>query len=338
MYNNNAKYNISTFLQNFIDIAPSFIGTNLGLMIIKQPILNLQINKQVYPTLSNIQIVQNIYNNEGIKSFYKATPISSFKVIVTECYRGPLMIAVPKYIDKYFPFDQSPYKDLTLKLGAAPLIALIDATIICPLTRLSTHQQTTKYKLTLNEVIKDYAKTQFIKELYAGYSATLLQTSIHWSSFFLIDHYCKSLLVKNSEPLSYSSVAIASIGSGVLQTFINIIPDTIRAQMQKSQKNGDNIYNITKYLVNTYGMKAFTTALPHKLSLGIINFTSKSLLNTFWNDDLLLNESEQYSLSLDFKQSFIDAYEHITNKVATNPNDSQALLGLEAMMDMNCSI
>jgi hypothetical protein len=109
----------------------------------------------------------------------------------------------------------------------------------------------------------------------------------------------------------------------VLQTLVNIAPDAIRAQLQKAEKLEGNLYNITKHMLKTHGMQAFTSALPHKLTLGMIDFTSKSLLRTFWNEDILPYEYNPISSILD----------------SNTTNNYIKLIGdIDSIIKLNCSI
>jgi hypothetical protein len=168
---------------HIFSIASSFIITNLCLMPIKQPILNLQIKKQINPDLSNLQNIKNIYSSEGLKGFYKAIPVSSFKILVTEIYRGPLIIFTPKYIEDSLKLNSHYQKDLLSGLIATPIIASIDSTIICPLNRLSTHQQTATQKASLKNIVTCYMEKSILKETHPGDASVNLQNTIKWSAF-----------------------------------------------------------------------------------------------------------------------------------------------------------
>jgi hypothetical protein len=270
-------------IKKYLKIATSFSLTKLGLLLVRHPMHVIQTNKQAYPALSNSQIIQNIYATNGVKGFYNSTTASVMKILLGECYRGPLMIEMPRVIEKHLPENVVKNHPTIKTIIAIPVISLIDATIICPLVKLSTDQITRQQQTTLKEISAHYWKEGYFKHFYRGYRPLLLQTSNLWGAFFLIDDMNKAIIRKYVGEVSYSTLMAASISGGILQTFINVIPDTIRVQMQRAHSSPQSATTVAKNLVKTHGIRALFFALPHKFAGNIVGYGYKSMLRQYWS-------------------------------------------------------
>lgn len=273
-------------IENYVKIALSFASAKLGLLLIKHPLQVVLTKKQADPSLTNTEIISAIYEKNGIRGFYRSTNTSIVKILVTESYRGILMIKVPKKIHSYFPKRWSDSHPETMvcmsSLIAVPIISLIDAAIICPFTRIATLQIAAEKSNSLMAIYKMHLAENVFRQLYRGYTPLLMQTSFSWANFFVIDDLSKLILRKYFKTVSYPELALASIVGGSLQTCVNVIPDTIRVQMQKTSNHHLNMRNTIEQFVKQNGMRALISAVPHKLLGGIIAYGYKSALRHFW--------------------------------------------------------
>ena len=273
-------------LGHYFQIALSFSSIKLGLLFVRHPIHVIGTCKQASPTLTNIQIIADIYKNNGIKGFYKSTSTSILKICLAESYRGVLMIQVPKQVQSCLPKHWSQSYPTTAALTtsaiAVPIISAVDTCVICPLLRISTLQMTINEKHNLKAIYNRFIKGNIITALYRGYTPLFIQTSFLWGNFFIIDDLMKRALQKHFHEISYSGLAATSIIGGCLQTCINVIPDTVRVQMQKSASNKLSMRTVTKQLVQQHGIHSLFSAIPHKLIGGIIGYSYKSMLRHFW--------------------------------------------------------
>lgn len=277
-------------IESYLKIAASFSTAKLGLLVVRHPLHVVQINKQAFPGLKNSEIISNIYRQSGIKGFYRATSASILKILAAESYRGVLMIKIPEMVRSHLSkpwIDSSTIATtITTSLIATPIISLIDTTIICPFIRLATLQITIEQNSTLKNIYNTYIKGDAVKQLYRGYTPLLIQTSLLWANFFVIDDIIKYVLRNYFRTTTYSSVALASVAGGAVQTLVNVVPDTIRVQMQKIANRNLNMRNITKNLVQQHGVRSLFSVVPHKLAGGILNYGYKSVLRHFWTSNL----------------------------------------------------
>lgn len=278
----------NNFFENYTKIALSFGSAKLGLLAVRHPLHVIQMNKQAFPDLPNRVIASRIYQADGIKGFYKSTTVSILKIITAESYRGVLMIEVPKQIKQFlfspwvssYPIGSS----LMTSLVATPIISVIDATLICPMTRFGTIQATLDKNQSLFTVYEKFIKGNVVRQLYRGYTPLLLQTCFLWGSFLMIDDVNKGALKKYTGKVSYSGIVLTSILGGSTQAAINSIPDTIRVQMQKHTSQNLNMRDTAKKIIRDHGVRSLFSTLPHRLALSIIGYGYKSVLRHFWSD------------------------------------------------------
>ncbi|MDF2965096.1 MAG: carrier protein [Rickettsiaceae bacterium] len=273
----------TSFVEDYLKIVISFSIPKLGLMLVKHPFYVVQNIKQADPSIPNLEIIKGIYRTNGLKGFYKATPLSVSKIIATELYRGPLMIGVPQYISSHLPEDIAKSNPLISSLVATPIIAAIDSAVLCPFMRMSTHQLTAiNNKIKVSDLIKHYAEKNFLKESYRGYGPLFIQNANLWGSFFIIDDLNKTFIKKHYGD-NTSAIFFASITGGLIQTALNLVPDTIRTQMQKANSSNLSMIEVSQSFIKTYGVKGLFLGFPHKVFGGIIGYAYKSLLREYWS-------------------------------------------------------
>lgn len=200
------------------------------------------------------------------------------------------MIDVPKIIKTTLFYDSTTMHPTSIALLtsaiATPIISTIDTTVICPIIRMATLQTTLEKNVNLKDIFQALIRKNAVSQLYRGYAPLWIQTSFLWGSFFLIDDLNKSALKRYFGDVSYPVLALASIVGGGAQTLINIVPDTIRVQMQKFTR--DDLNNLSmretaKKLVKRHGFLSLFSAAPIRLVGGIIGYGYKSLLRYYWS-------------------------------------------------------
>lgn len=197
------------------------------------------------------------------------------------------MIQIPNIVRSYLSKYRSDFHPivttLTTSAIAVPLISAIDASLTCPLTRMSTLQMTTGEKTSLKNIYNNHIKGNVVASLYRGFTPLYIQTALLWGNFFVIDDLMKYLLQKRFNQVSYSGLAVASVIGGGIQTCINVIPDTVRVHMQKTATDNLGMHATAKKLIRLHGMRSLFSAVPHKLIGGVVGYSYKSLLRHFWS-------------------------------------------------------
>ncbi len=276
-------------LENYFHIASSFAFAKLGLLSVRHPIHVIQTNKQANPSLSNVEIIQKIYQESGIWGFYRSTGTSIAKILVTESYRGILMIRVPRAVRSFF--DDSwkelyPRSTLLLtSLFAVPIISGVDATLICPFVRMATLQTTNENNSKITAIYKNYIKGSALKELYRGYVPLYIQTALSWGNFFAIDDLIKEFLKRGFKTISYFELTLSSFIGGGVQTCLNAIPDSIRVQMQKQGTHHLTARKTFEVFVRQHGFRALFQSVPHRFLSNVVSYGYKSLLRHYWTKE-----------------------------------------------------
>jgi hypothetical protein len=268
-----------------LQVASSCVCIKLGITLIKQPFFVVQTYKQANPSVSLTEIAKKIYSENGLKGFYKSMPATMFINVLTESYRGPLMVNAPKYINEKTPDSLNKYSFFLTGFLAAPTISFVDTMLLGPLVRMSTHQLSVKENIKIKDIALSYSKSNFLKECYKGSSALFLQNTVLWWTFFWFDDFNKNCIKKHIGEVSYFSLAATSVAGGVVMSSVNIAFDTIRVQMQQVHNKDTNILSVTKSLTANHGFKALFAGLPPKIIGGIIGYGYKSFLREYWDKD-----------------------------------------------------
>ncbi|MCC2646896.1 MAG: carrier protein [Rickettsiaceae bacterium] len=285
MHNEQPKDKQKHFIKENLQIASSCVGIKFGITLFKQPFFVVQTSKQANPSIPLIEMVKKIYSDNGLKGFYKSMPATLCINVLTESYRGPLMVSAPKYINEYTPDSLSKYSVFLTGFLAAPTISFVDTMLLGPLVRMSTHQLSVKENIKIKDIALSYAKGHFIKECYQGSSALFLQNTVLWWTFFWFDDFNKNCIKKHVGEVSYFTLAATSVAGGIVMSSVNIAFDTIRVQMQQVHNKDTSILNVTKSLIRNHGFKALFAGLPPKMIGGVIGYGYKSFLREYWDKD-----------------------------------------------------
>lgn len=89
------------------------------------------------------------------------------RCLLKNSYRYPLMVGLPNFYKSYLPDSIKEHKSL-LKLLTGCSIALVEATITCPIERLKVYFMTTTEKISYRQFFKNNEHHLF-KELFRGF-------------------------------------------------------------------------------------------------------------------------------------------------------------------------
>jgi hypothetical protein len=297
MYDKDEKKIVSSS-SLYLQMALSFASAKLFSAAVRHPAHLVQVKKQADPNSSIKQIIQEVYAQKGVRGFYKAMPSSIYRILLAECYRGPLMVEIPACIRANF-LDDNQFKNVKYvsNILSIPVVSTIDATLICPILKLQTHQLTSKNpNITLMQIIKHYAQSDLFdlsKQLYRGYNVVWFQTAKQWTMFFCVYDFNKYLMKKSNGNSSYSALAISSIIGGILQAAVAHVPDTIRVHMQKSDSVNKKVIPIISSLIKTHGVKGLTSGMSARLFGATAGYAYKCmLLNHFEQKREVLEKSK----------------------------------------------
>jgi hypothetical protein len=308
MPNENSEKQKLSF-KEYIQAAISFAATRLALLSFRQPIHIIKTNKQAKPEVSSWTFIKNTLLEEGLKGFYKSTWTSVNKILLIESYRGPLLLAAPGYIEQFFPIltKDYPWSKNVFSIGA---ISLIDATIICPVLRISAHQVTDCNKnIRARDIFKHYTRTGLLNELYRGYRPLLFQTTVLWGSFLTFDDLTKQLTEKyfgkekSNTTLVSTSLAAGFIYSGI-KTALNIIPDTVRTHMQQANRTNLGAFATLRDLHIKCGIKGLFAGATLKYINGALGFAYKSILREVFTEPKSSNVNGEPRFVLDIEKAF----------------------------------
>jgi hypothetical protein len=275
-------------VESYLKIAASYSAPKLGLLLLRHPLHVIATSKQAYPELTNLQTISHIYTQSGLRGFYKSANTSVVKAMASESYRGILGIKVPQAVRAHLlPSWMGTHQEkaaLATSLIATPIISVVDATIICPVVRMATLQITTDKSSTLTSLYKKHIQTDVLRQLYRGYTPLLTQTACSWGIFFLADDLSAFLLNKDFKQPSVSQLTFAALLGGSAQTFINVIPDTIRVHMQKTEAHHLNMRNTLQHVVKVHGVRSLFSVVPHKIAGNILSYGYRNALKHFFKE------------------------------------------------------
>ena len=103
-----------------------------------------------------------------MKGFYAGAVPNMVRCVLKNSYRYPLLVGLPNYYKTKLPESIREQKNL-LKLLTALSIALVEATITCPVERLKVYFMTTTEKISYLQFFSNNQSSLF-KELFRGYT------------------------------------------------------------------------------------------------------------------------------------------------------------------------
>lgn len=266
-------------LRDYVGMACSFMAAKVMSAMITHPAHVVQAKKQAGSASSLFGIVQQIFQQSGLRGFYKATSATIGKIFLAECYRGPLMIETPRLIRKCLANTEYADSNLVSKIIATPIISTIDTTLICPLQRMATHQITSNDpKITLFQIARGYFQMDPLRQFYRGYSIMWIQTSKSWGTFYLLYDLNRFITKKVTGEVSYRSLAFSALIGGLVNSVISHLPDTIRVQIQKDTSANTKILPV----IRSSGVTGLLAGLSVRFFINTINYGYRSMLLHYW--------------------------------------------------------
>jgi len=84
--------------------------------------------------------VQEIYTTKGVRGFYAGALPNMSRCLVKNTYRYPLMVGLPSFYQAHLPFKDN---KAFLRLLTGLSIALVEASLTCPIERVKVYFMTT---------------------------------------------------------------------------------------------------------------------------------------------------------------------------------------------------
>ena len=116
-----------------------------------------------------------------MKGFYAGALPNMTRCLLKNSYRYPLLVGLPNFYKNYLPDSIKEHKSL-LKLLTGCSIALVEATLLCPIERLKVYFMTTNEKITYRQFFKNNEHHLF-KELFRGFGPLFARQSMAWTVF-----------------------------------------------------------------------------------------------------------------------------------------------------------
>ena len=91
--------------------------------------------------------MKDIYQNKGLKGFYAGAIPNFTRCLLKNSYRYPLMVGLPSFYKNSLPDSVKEHKYVTKFLTGAS-IAIVEATLTCPIERLKVYFMTTNDKIS----------------------------------------------------------------------------------------------------------------------------------------------------------------------------------------------
>jgi hypothetical protein len=91
--------------------------------------------------------VKDIYKNKGIKGFYAGALPNLARCMLKNSYRYPLMVGLPSFYKNNLPDSIREHRTLT-KFLTGGSIAIVEATLTCPIERLKVYFMTNQDNIT----------------------------------------------------------------------------------------------------------------------------------------------------------------------------------------------
>ena len=192
-----------------------------------------------------------IYNQEGVRGFYKGNTANIYKSIPNYCLKFPLNdLYIHKIIkDKnYKTVKELPFQEL---LQAGLFTGVMQTSCAYPLdlirTRVTQDKNMLEQKMTIGKCLIETVKQEGITALYKGFTPAITTTPIYIGLQLSTFQY-----LKNQDHI-LSNTLLAGATAGVLSQSIMYPGDTIKRQMQINGMNKNTQYNsVRECIMNIY--------------------------------------------------------------------------------------
>lgn len=152
----------------------SLWGVARGLFVhtLIHPLEVIKIRQQCYPVSEkSVQIAQKVFQEEGVRAFYKGLPPQLLKTSIKQFWSWPMIMELPQVFHQY---DLGAMQQQALT-GFS--IATVDATLMTPLERAKIASASGgKQRFSLSGSYRDG---------WRGFSAHWTRLSVYWSTFLI---------------------------------------------------------------------------------------------------------------------------------------------------------
>ncbi len=254
--------NISDKTHNYLLVSSACgVGRNVVLQPFIYPLKTVKVRLQCaqHPK-TIIQVIRELMQEGGGRSFYRGFNAQIWQSSAQQLWRWPVMIGVPKLLERY------DIKGTYGQILTALTLSTAEATATTPLER---------YKISaVNGKRKSVSIKDAYKEGWRGFTAHWINLSVNWVAFLTVQDCLRARAhAQSDQPLSFRQRAEVGLKTALIVAAIGTPSDVINSLVQ-----GEN-HSLT-YLFST---KKFSHLLRgchiHAFSLGINSLTSVIVLD-----------------------------------------------------------
>ncbi|KAI5963690.1 YMC1 [Candida pseudojiufengensis] len=260
----------NTLSRKIKDIVAGFIGGAVQVLI-GQPADLVKIRLQTTNANSSIQVIKDVWQNEGILAFYKGTlpPLIGVGVCVSLQFYG--FHETKRQILQYTGQKQLNLWPQTYIAGA--MAGVVNTPVASPVEQLRILSQSSKtgQSISMLNTIKQIYNTQGFKGIYRGFNITLLREFQAYGVWFLIYETIIQKLIKYHKFKSRDSISTPELlASGALAgnaLWLSSYPlDVIKSNIQSdgfgaNSKFKGSIAKAARYIYQNHGYMGFWRGL-----------------------------------------------------------------------------
>lgn len=240
---------------------------------------------------SAFNMVQEIYQQDGLKGFYAGVIPNGARLMIKQAYRWPMMLAFPNFYDKFLPEETKKEYPSLKKFLTGGTIASFETLIISPFERLKVWIMTSyRDEKTLGNFYQQN-RGNLMKELYRGLNASYPKQLVTWISFLVADEKCKALAREytGEKELSFKTLLSVSFVVGAINAAITLPFGCIKTQMQMHNSVKSNtLMSVTTQIYQNNGIKGFYAGWPVKMAQfmlrSVFTVTLFEKLEKKWNN------------------------------------------------------
>lgn len=144
------------------------------------------------------------------------------------------MVGLPSFYQAHLPFKEN---KALLRLLTGASIALVEATLTCPIERVKVYFMTTQTKLTYRDFLASN-RGRLRKELFRGFTPLFMRSLLSWSAFLQTDLFVKQTLrrvygIKNDEEIPTRLLVPGSLCVALVNTAFVMPFDCVKTHMEK---------------------------------------------------------------------------------------------------------
>eukprot|EP00347_Sterkiella_histriomuscorum_P001661 403371157 len=249
------------------------IRTLIGFPI-EHPLDSIKTQWQAKPYHKNeAAIIKDIYQTKGFKGFYAGALPNIVRCLLKNATRYPLMVGLPNFYKNQLPDSFKEHKAF-LKLLTGCSIALVEATMACPIERLKVYFMTTNENISYKQFFQNN-QHHLMKELFRGFGPLFARQSMAWTVFLQSDLLVRTTIRKvmkydEKEQIPSKFLVPASIIVALLNTTLVMPFDCVKTHMEKRDPTNTYI-NTFKNIYRQGGMLSFFTGYRIRFFMYFIN-------------------------------------------------------------------